>query len=153
MAEPYLRSNLGNGSAKISTAFAFFTPLCFMVTAPAAVAAVTGSQCISVLEENYGASPAFKLTCTQPSDCALEPSQTMNASAMAVVNAAARAVEECWRQSGYVETESVAAPTELHLVISLYRVSGTQNGEVCTLAEFKPFGPDNMTTFFRAACK
>jgi len=147
------QSSESSGGAIIGAALAFLTALCFMATATAAVAAVIGSQCILVLEQKYGASPAFRLTCTQPSDCAFEPSQTVNASAMAVINAAARALAECWRQSGFVEAEPVAAPPDMHLVISRYRASGTKSTEVCTLAELKPFGPDKMTTSFRAACQ
>jgi hypothetical protein len=93
------------------------------------------------------------MNCKAPADCEIEPSLSMNASAMAVIDAAAKAMTECWKKSGLIAIETVASPPGMNLVLRRYGKTGQADATVCTMAELKPFGADKLTTSFRAACK
>jgi len=58
------------------------------------------SRCVSELQMKYGTNPAFKITCRSSADCEFEPSQPMNASAMALIDVMAKTVTECWQKAG-----------------------------------------------------
>jgi hypothetical protein len=120
----------------------------------ASIAQPPVSQCISDLQAKYGASPAFKITCTSPADCEFEPSQQqMNASAIALIDVMARTVIACWQSAGLKTVISVSSPPSLHLFVQRYQASDQKPFEVCSIAELRPFGEDKLTTSFRAACR
>src|SRR5208282_5523358 len=110
------------------------------------------SRCISGLQMKYGTSPAFKIACTSLADCVFEPSQPMNASAVALIDVMAKTVIECWQKEGLTTAVPIPSPPSLNLSVQSYRTSGGRVSEVCNIAQLRPFGQDRLTTSFRAAC-
>jgi hypothetical protein len=111
------------------------------------------SRCIADVRTKYGQSPAFKVTCATPADCEFEPSQTMNASAMAFIDATAKMVTDCWERAGLTIAVPMASPPEIKLSVRRYHAPGEKVPGTCSIAELKPFGEDKLTTSFRAACR
>ncbi len=110
------------------------------------------SRCVSDLQLKYGSSPAFKITCTALVDCEFEPTQPMNASAMALIDVMAKMVIECWQNRGLTAVVPIPSPPSLNLSVQRYRASNENASEICNIAQLKPFGRDKLTTSFRAAC-
>ncbi|MGA7328261.1 MAG: hypothetical protein WBX25_28175, partial [Rhodomicrobium sp.] len=82
-----------------------------------------------------------------------EPSLQMNASAMALIDVMAKTVIECWRNRGLTTVEPVPSPPALNLSVQRFRAPHDKVSEVCNIAQLKPFGQDQLTTSFRAACQ
>ncbi len=110
------------------------------------------SHCVSDLQKKYGASPAFKITCTSLADCRFEPNQPVNASAMALIDVMAKTVIECWQNGGLTIAVPIPSPPSLNLSVQHFRASDEKAFEVCSIAQLKPFGHDKLTASFRAAC-
>ncbi len=110
------------------------------------------SRCVSDLQIKYGASPAFKIKCASQADCEFEPSQPMNAAAMALIDVMAKTVIKCWQDGGLTMAVPVPSPPSLNLSVQRYRAPDEKAPAVCSIAQLKPFGQDKLTTFFRAAC-
>src|SRR5215471_10591139 len=91
---------------------------------PLSLAETSLSQCVSDVQMKYGASPAFKIACTSPGDCEFEPSQAVNASALALIDVMAKAVIACWQGGGLTTVVDVASPPSLKLIVRRYRASG-----------------------------
>jgi hypothetical protein len=124
-----------------------------IVTMAASIAQSPVSQCISHLQAKYGTSPALKVTCTSQADCEFEPSQPMNASAMALIDAMAKTVTGCWQSAGLTTVIPVPSPPSLQLFVRRYQASNQKPSEVCSIGELRPFGEDRLTTSFRAVCR
>jgi hypothetical protein len=116
--------------------------------------AADSAQCIDAARSRIGDSPAFKVTCRTVADCEFEPSQALNASAMALIDSLARELRGCWRKAGLKGVTELPAPEGMKVLIRRYSApEETEPGETCILAEFRPFGEEQMTTSFRARCK
>lgn len=133
--------------------FAFRAVLiCLTFTASPSLAEAA-TECVSEVQEKYQASPAFKIACQAPGDCEFEPSQPMNASAMAVIDAMAKTVIECWQKGGLTVAVPIPSPPSFNLSVQQYKSPGENTpAAVCSIAQLKPFGQDKLTTLFRAAC-
>src|SRR5271166_1489353 len=131
----------------------FLIVILLTATLLASFADEDASRCIADIRTKYGESPAFKVNCTAPADCEFEPSQVMNAFAMAFIDATAKMITECWERAGLTIAVPMASPPELKLSVRRYRAPNENGAGMCSIAEFKPFGEDKLTTSFRAACR
>jgi hypothetical protein len=152
--EPVMRliERVPMGLRHRSSLLGFLIVILLAAAPSASLADTSASHCIADVRTKYGASPAFKVTCITPADCEFEPSQSMNASAMAFIDATAKRVMECWEKAGLTIAVPMASPPEIKLSVRRYHAPNEKGSEMCTIAEFKPFGEDKLTTSFRAAC-
>ena len=135
-----------------SSAFGFLVATIWAATPLATLAETPVAHCIAEIRAQFGTNPAFKVTCSTPADCEFEPSQAMNASAMAFMDATARTVTECWQKAGLTIAVPLASPPEIKVSLRRYRAPEENGSEVCSIAELKPLGEQRLTTSFRAAC-
>jgi len=116
--------------------------------------AAGGAECFAVARARVADSPAFRVTCAAAADCEFEPTQELNASAMALIDNIAQKLQNCWRGAELTTVTDVTAPAAMKLRIRRYTATATgASVEICTMAELKPFGDAQLTTSFRAQCK
>jgi hypothetical protein len=101
------------------------------------------AQCIASMHRDYGGSPALRGECVSRQDC-LYQAPAGNASALALLNAMADRVQECWRAAGLAMTDE---QRERQGVIRTY----AKPGETCKMLLSLSFGA--MAYGFRAACQ
>jgi hypothetical protein len=106
--------------------------------------------CIPNVQKTLSDSPAFRIRCRETQDCEFEPSQAMNASAMALIDAMAKRTVACWEKGGMSLDKLLPSPPSMHLSIRRYR---SDFAVVCTIAEVKPFDEAKITTAFLAVCE
>ena len=120
------------------------------------VSAAQADECFKEAKRGMEGSPAFVVSCTADTDCEFMPATAQNASAIAVVDATAAKIQNCWLESGLSKMTALETPAEMKVHVLRYMPevdANTDGTAVCTIAEFKPVGIEAPTTTFRAQCK
>ena len=120
------------------------------------VSAAQADECFKEAKKSMEGSPAFVVSCTADTDCEFMPATAQNASAIAVVDATAAKIQNCWLESGLSKMTALETPAEMKVHVLRYMPevdANTDGTAVCTIAEFKPVGIEAPTTTFRAQCK